>query len=144
GRGPGAVQRAPAEARSALEVDPDLQPGRADDRRRPVADDRHRRGEGRAAPGVRGAVPVPALPAAPASRAADLRDLRADPADDDRLLPRPASGSHLLAGPPPAPSGVAARRLRQAADREAARAPAAAPAAPRPDPGQGPRASGPL
>ena len=118
--------------------------GRADDRRRPVAD---ARGSGLAelgAPGLRGAVPVPAPAAPPAAGAARLRHLAADQPEHRRLLPRPAPRRDPLARQAAALPRLAARRIRTAAVGEAAGTPAAARADPRPGPRPQPGASRPV
>ena len=89
----GSIRGAAAEARAALAVDPRDEPGRADDRRRPVDHRGQGLPRGRAA-GLRRAVPLPPAPPASAARAADLRDLARDPAKRHRLLPGAAPRRH--------------------------------------------------
>ena len=140
---PGAVRRAPAQARAAVDLDPRAQPGRADDRRRALA--RHGRlAHGRGDAGLRGALPLPAAAAPAAAGAPRLRDGAGDPSERRRLLLRPDARRDLEPCPPPALPRLAARRLVRAPRAQAPRAASDDPAPPCADPGPGPRAPRPL
>ena len=94
-----------------------------------------RRTERQRSPRRTRSVPLPAAAPAPAAAADDLRDIDAGRADDRRVLPGPAARRHPEPCAVPA-SLVSVGDSRRAAQREAARAPAAAARIARADPRQ--------
>src|SRR5207244_3167138 len=91
-------------------------------------------------PVLRGTFPLPSAAAAEAADADHLRHLAADPADGDRLLPRPPARSHRLARQEAFLRGHPARRLLPPPEPEADGAPPDAGAAvPAPGPRQAER-----
>src|SRR3990172_9765426 len=114
GGGAGALRGSPEEARPAVEVDPEHEPGRADDRRRAFLD-RGRRAPGLRDAGLRGAIPVPPSPAPPAAGAPPLHHLPGDPSLDRRLLPGTAPGNDREPRPKPIVPALSPGRLAASA-----------------------------